>query len=407
MRLVPVGGRIKSASVGLNVFAPGDDNFQAQMKKTRDNPPMPILSAFFPSDRNRMKQMMQGIGFYRPMLKTDQGMGGNFLPFYVNPTLGMTDLSQRQIVQEEGLIIPELYLEHDPRVLQELRETFQRLDLRNTDRILGPLLTQSREAEKGRTPFFLIRPALTSSPVIFGRDITEKVTDKVDAFITMDGEVTIEKLHFPDVGFFITELSLDNSIAREVQGVVNGILSDVFNHVQGLLSSPIVHIITRDEVLARQEDVLEIFEIQSISRRLENLGFGVKVVGASQAGEIPKGATCLILNLIDHGPVLLERFRRGEITCYPSPYLQLAARQLTGFRGGGVPSHFMDKFIGLIDCSPKEHEDAETVVSKVDARLSKDGVVSELLHVEVNGEIVPVHRRIHHSWKQLVKRVVN
>src|SRR3989338_7392734 len=263
MRLVPVGGRIKSASVGLNVFAPGDDNFQAQMKKTRDNPPMPILSAFFPSDRNRMKQMMQGIGFYRPMLKTDQGMGGNFLPFYVNPTLGMTDLSQRQI-------------------LQELRETFQRLDLRNTDRILGPLLTQSREAEKGRTPFFLIRPALTSSPVIFGRDITEKVTEKVeallgkvislagqmasearheflyflaDAFITMDGEVTIEKLHFPDVGFFITELSLDNSIAREVQGVVNGILSDVFNHVQGLLSSPIVHIITRDEVLARQEDV--------------------------------------------------------------------------------------------------------------------------------------------------------
>src|SRR3989344_2264049 len=64
-----------------------------------------------------------------------------------------------------------------------------------------------------------------------------------------------------------------------------------------------------------------------------------------------------------------------------------------------------EKFIGLIDCSPKEHEDAETVVSKVDARLSKDGVVSELLHVEVNGEIVPVHRRIHHSWKQLVKRV--
>ena len=138
---------------------------------------------------------------------------------------------------------------------------------------------------------------------------------------------------------------------------------------------------------------------------LTNLGFGVKVVGASQAGEIPKGATCLILNLIDHGPVLLERFRRGEITCYPSPYLQLAARQLTGFRESVVPSHFMDKFIGLIDCSPKEHEDAETVVSKVDARLSKDGVVSELLHVEVNGEIVPVHRRIHHSWKQLVKRV--
>lgn len=432
MRLVSVGGRIKSASVGLNVFAPKGDNFQAQMKKTRDNPPMPILSAFFPSDRNRMKQMMQGVGFYRPMLKTDQGMGGNFLPFYIDPALGITDLSQRQIVQEEGVIIPELYLEHDPGTLQELRETFQRLDLRNTDRILAPLLTQSREAEKGRTPFFLIRPAVTSSPITFGRDIIEKVTKKVeallgrvidlagqmadevrheflyflaDAFITMDGEVTIEKLHFPDVGFFITELLLDNSIAREVQGVVHGIQSDVFDRVSGLLSSSVVYIITRDEVIARQEDVLEIFEIRSISRRLENSGFGVKVIGVSQAGEIPKGATCLILNLTNHGSILLERFRRGELTCYPSPYLQLAACQLTGLRESVVPSQFMSKFMSLIDCSPKEHEDAEIVVSKVDAILSKDGIVSELLHVEVNGEIVPVHRRIHHSWKQLVKRV--
>src|SRR3989338_5176365 len=103
MKLVSVGGRIKSASVGFDVFTQKDENFQEQMKKTRDKPPMSILSAFFPSDRNRMKQMMQGIGFYRPILKTDQGMGGNFLPFYVDLDLRVTDLSQRQIVHEEGL----------------------------------------------------------------------------------------------------------------------------------------------------------------------------------------------------------------------------------------------------------------------------------------------------------------
>lgn len=433
MRLVSVGGRIKSASVGLDVFASGNGNFQAQMKKTRDNPPMPILSAFFPSDRNRMKQMMQGIGFYRPMLKTDQGMGGNFLPFYIDPALGITNLSQRQIVQEEGLIIPELYIEHDPETLQELRETFQRLDLRNTDRILTPLLTQSREAEKGRTPFFFIRPALLSSPIVFGNDIVQKVNEVVgqllkkvedratekagfsqkgnflyflaDVFVTAEGEVVVEKLHFPDVGFFMSELELKNSIASETQDVVRQILDQVFGRIQDMVHSRVVYIITRDEVLERNEDVLEIFEIRSISRRFCETGIHVEVRSVSQTGEIPSGATCLLLNITEHSPVLLQRYGHGELICYPSPYLQLASRELTGLKESVVPSHFMSKFISLIDCSPKEHEDAETVVSKADAILSKDGVVSELLHVEVNGEIVPVHRRIHHSWKQLVKRV--
>ena len=106
--MVPVGGRIKSAGVGLDIFVSNGENFQTQMKKARENPPIEILNAFFPSDNSRMKQMMKGIGFYRPMLKTDQGMGGNFLPFYINEALDTTDLSQRQIVREEGLIIPEL-----------------------------------------------------------------------------------------------------------------------------------------------------------------------------------------------------------------------------------------------------------------------------------------------------------
>ncbi|MEK7569703.1 MAG: hypothetical protein AAB500_02350 [Patescibacteria group bacterium] len=433
MKIVSVGGRIKSASVGLDVFVPGNDNFQTQMKQARDNPPMPILSAFFPSDKNRMKQMMQGIGFYRPMLKTDQGMGGNFLPFYVDPVLRTTDLSPRQIVREEGLIIPELYLEHDPGTLQELRETFQRLDLWNADRILTPLLTQSREAEKGRTPFFFIRPALLSSPIVFGDDIVKKVNEVVgqllktvedhatgkagfnqtgnylyflaDVFVTTEGEVVVEKLHFPDVGFFMSELELKDSIAFETQGVVRQILDQVFGRVLGMVNSRVVYIITRDEVLQRNEDVLEIFEIRSISRKFCEAGIQVEVRSVSQAGEIPSGATCLLLNIAEHGSVLLERYGRGELVCYPSPYLQLASRELTGLRESVVPRQFMSKFISLIDCSPKEHEDAETVVSKINVILSKDGVVSELLHVEVDGETVPVHRRIHHSWKQLVKRV--
>jgi hypothetical protein len=102
----------------------------------------------------------------------------------------------------------------------------------------------------------------------------------------------------------------------------------------------------------------------------------------------------------------LQRYEQGELVCYPSPYLQIASRELVGLRESVIPSQFMEKFLGLIDCNPKNHEAAETVILKTDDMLSRHGINSDLLHVDVNGhEVVPVHRGIHHSWKQVVKRV--
>lgn len=438
INMVPVGGRIKSASVGLDVFTPRGGNFQTQMKGMRDNPSLPILSAFFPSDGNRMKQMMRGVGFYRPMLKTDQGMGGNFLPFYVDSSLEKTDLSRRQIDREEGLVIPEIYLEHDRETLLELQEAFQGLDLRKTDCILGPLLTHSREADKGRIPFFFIRPAILSSPIVFGDDMIQKITEAVgrlfnkveclatekagfsqqgkflyflaDVFVTTDGEVVVEKLHFPDVGFFMTELELESSVASEIQNVVYKIQDHVFSKAPSLIDSHVVYIITRDEVLSKSEDVLEILEIRSISRRLSECGIKVEVRSMGQVNEIPSGATCLLMNLNyvnGNATLLLERFVKKELVCYPSPYLQIASRELTGLRESIVPSKFTKKFLGLIGCNPKDPDVAQNIVSQVDILLSKQGkITSDLLYVDVNGkELVPVHRQIHHSWKRLANRV--
>ncbi|MEK7539440.1 MAG: hypothetical protein AAB595_02280 [Patescibacteria group bacterium] len=368
------------------------------------------------------------------MLKTDQGMGGNFLPFHIDRGIRKTDLSVRRIVKEEGLIIPELYLKHNPDTLQELREVFKGMDLKNTYRILEPLLAKSREAEKGRMPFFFIRPALLSSPIIFGDDIIQKVTDAVgqlldkvqdlatekagfnsneqflyflaDVFVTTNGEVVVERLHFPDVGFFLTELELRNSIAFEIQDVVHRIQDQVFVKVLDSLDPRVVYMVTRDEVLERNEDVLEFFEIQSISKKFHKMGIQVEVKSISRVGEIPTGATCLLLNIAEHGVVLLERYGRGELVCYPSPYLQLASRELTGLRESTVPSHFMSKFLSIVDCNPMEGVVVDEVISRVDARLSKNGIKAELLHMSLNGkEIVPVHRGIHHSWKQLMKRI--
>ena len=435
IQIVPNGGRIKSAAVGLNVFNADGENLQERMRRLRKEPPRELLEAFFPSDRARLRQMMEGVGFYRPMLKTDQGMGGNFLPFYIDPSARTTDLSFRTIVKEEGLAIPELYLDHNAGAVRELQEAFRRMDFRETYRVLEPMLKQSREASKGRTPFFLIRPALLSSPVVFGTDITEKVTREVgtllcrvqglatemanlipqcdylyflaDVFVTTDSEVVVERLHFPDVGFFMTELSLGDSIAQEVQKVVRGIQDQVFEKALGRIRSRVVYIITRDEVLERNEDVLEILEIQSISRKLSEAGIQVGVRGVSQAGEIPTGATCLLLNVAEYGSSLLERYSRRELTCYPSPYLQMASRELNGLRESTVPSQHTRNFLSLIGCNPTNDQTAEGVVSQIDTLLSRhEGIISDFLHVDVNGqESVPVHRKVHHSWKRVANRV--
>ena len=435
MKIVPVGGRIKSAAVGLDVFSQGvGDNLQQRMRDLRKHPPRELLEAFFPSDRTRLRQMMEGIGFYRPVLKTDQGMGGNFLPFYIDPKLPVTNLSTRTIVREEGLAIPELYLNHDVSAVRELQEAFRKLNFREVDRILQPLLVHSREAEKGRTPFFLIRPAQLSSPIVFGVDIVEKVTKEVgkllcqvkaraeemaahtphqghlyflaDVFITTDGEIAVERLHFPDVGFFMTELDLAGTIAEEVQGVVRDIRDHVFTRVLDRLDTRVVYIITRDEVLERSEDVLEILEIQSISRILRDRGFEIVVKSTNCVCDIPFGATCLLFN-IPESAGLLERYDRRMLHCYPNPYLQLASREVTGLRESIVPAKHVRNFLGLTGCNPGSDQAAEGIVSQIDTLLTRHGgITSDYLHVEVDGrESIPVHRKIHHSWKRVANRV--
>ena len=108
MKLVRVGGRVKSAAVGLDrLFANSDSpGFEKYLSNLRENPPRELLEAFFPSNQGRLKQLMRGVGFYRPVLKTDQGMAGNFIPFYIDSKRKETDLSIRTIVKYELIALP-------------------------------------------------------------------------------------------------------------------------------------------------------------------------------------------------------------------------------------------------------------------------------------------------------------
>lgn len=445
IKIIPIGGRIKSAAVGLNHFIRiNGDSLEDSLRNLRKNPSKELLSSFFPSDLNRLKQMMRGIGFYRPVLKTDQGMAGNFLPFYIDKNLQKTDFTVKSIAKEEGLIIPELYLEHDSEKLKLIQESFSNLDLIETHKIIEPLLKESREADKGRIPFFFVRPAILSSPIIFGNDVLGKVNTAVlsfleeielearsvaeknsfkfsesnilyfqaDVFITKDFEVMVEKINFPDVGLFFTEIETEpGSIAEKIQGITLKIRPEIINRIVDL-GNKIVYFITRDEVLEKSEDVLELLELKSISKELEKRGLEVKIKSLKTIDTIPTGSTCLLMNLAyqnnnsDLSTSLLNRYNNGELLCYPNPFIQMVSKRKTGITEHEMSPEVMIKFFDLINYDPKNNTDNENVLKQIDEMLTEEGITAKLLHINIdNCEIVSVHREVHHSWKQLSNRI--
>lgn len=443
MNIMPIGGRIKSASVGLNDLYISENIYELDehLKKLRDKPPKELLEAFFPSDFARLKQMMRGIGLYRPILKTDQGMPGNFMPFHVDLTVGTTDLSIKSVQRREGIAIPELYYNHDEKVVSVVQRAFHNLEFKNVDLILQNL-DGNREAIKGRGPFFFIQPAMTDQTIIFGSDIVSKVDKAVsncletiqqkaveleeqycgtsqdanllycqpDVFVLSDGTVVVEKINCPDVGLFLDVLTdpfssilplIKNTVQKMREEVCTAIISVLDNNKR-------VAILTRDEVLKSQEDVLEIKEIESIKQGLQLQGIDVSVYSLSMIDEIPIDQKVILLNL-DYGAEginrLFDRHCRHEIQCYPNPFFQFASQKVSSLPQTIIPSEFHNKFVQLIDSRPKDQMALEQIWNRLDRLLCSYGINSDILHVDIGYEIVPVFRRAMHSWQQLARRI--
>lgn len=70
-----------------------------------------------------------------------------------------------------------------------------------------------------------------------------------------------------------------------------------------------------------------------------------------------------------------------------------------------IPSEFHDKFVQLIDSRPKDQMALEQTWNRLDRLLCSYGINSDILHVDIGYEVVPVFRRAMHSWQQLARRI--
>lgn len=442
MRLVPIGGRIKSASVGLNhLYATNDVvRLNVELKKLRKKPMTELLEAFFPSDITRLKQMMRGVGFYRPVLKTDQGMAGNFLPFYINPNHPNTDLSVRRICKEEGLAIPEAYCLLNQEIVESVQREFNAFNLRKVDEILQRI-GSTRKADKGRAPFFLIRPALLNKEIVFGQDLIKRVNDSVsvllqdvieraneeekkysgcyqadnllycqaDVFILSDGTVTVEQINCPDVGMFLNEihnpfskiLPLVQKIVGSLQEVVCKVLVDNINSKQ-------IAIVTRNQVLENQEDILELMEMESLKKGLSRHGVELNIYSISQVNRIPIGQKVILLN-VDYrdgqSKIIFDRHCSKELTFYPNPFFQRICQNITGLQEVTVPSKYHYQFLDIIRSIPKNDDAVFKIWHRLEKLLCGYGVNSDIINADIGFEIVPIFRRSLHSWRVLNTRI--
>ncbi|MFH1252972.1 MAG: hypothetical protein V1664_01415 [Candidatus Uhrbacteria bacterium] len=430
--IAPVGGRVKAAGIGLDHLFSEEDPvaLDRQLKLMIARPSLEHLVAFFPSDHARLRQVLKSVGFFRPSLKTDQGMPGNFLQFEIDPTLERSVLETRTIVRVENLAIPEPHAELDLQTIETVQAKFFAGHFEETAEMLEQL--PSREAEKGRLPFFFIRPAVADQPITFGQDIVRKVeqatrrlTEQVcaetgvaqpnliwcqpDVFILKDGTVQIERLNCPDVGLFLRGLKhrLSKNLPKLIE-LMTELKSRLCQTIVRAIPGPEpIWIVTRDEVLINNEDLLEIGEIEELRNGLNELGRGLCVVGLSEVDKIKPGASVVLLNLDHQHPAinhLYERVEMGEIDCFPNPRFQAACQRATGLTSLTVPERHREKFLSLIGSEPKNEAAHRTIINQIERFTRGNGLNTPIIYARVGSELVPVLHRSLHSWRQLKRR---
>lgn len=484
-----IGGRVKAASIGMEVLYPPEyERFRRdptptsayalyqQLRQLREQPTAEFLHAFFPHDGAKIRQFMRGTGFYRPVLKTDQGPAGNFFGFEV----GGTHADEHRITGSEGLAVPENHLlnriqEGDlgamlcgtpvmigstyriRELMGEMIAAYREHRLETCGRVLeeleGHMGSMERKATVGRGPFFYCKPSMTEQPIhvpehtavkieTVTQELLERTSSKAmdvmqrfrrgtsleeavqnataqdvggpsalyvqpDVFIDCGGNPQIEKINVPDLMMFLTALpETVQGTFGYIQGIANRLRDIVIDKIAATYTGK-VHILTRDEVLDRNEDTLEHLEILAILRGLGERKREREVIRADQVRHLRNGNEVLLLNINPYDPKyheLLRRVANDEIVCFPNPFLKALEGEMTTLPTHHIAGKQKEHFLGAIRPGTQLKDTAVFERHRaIDAIYAHGGLESEVLYFTVPGERTPIPTIRHsvHSFSAL------
>lgn len=219
-----------------------------------------------------------------------------------------------------------------------------------------------------------------------------------DVLIRRDGSFDIERVNMPDLGMFLTEVdSGQNESLSSIQDINLKIREEIIDAVINNTSGELV-LLTRDEVVEDLEDTLEQMEIASFGKALVEKGRRSTVAAIRDAVNLPYGSEIILFNVSPQSPffeTLLQRVAKGELNCYPDPFIKLFEREATSFRRlrtEGVP---LEKFIATI--TPSSMDKPEGVLAKYKAiqrALGISGIEEDVIYfsTDPNNGYIPTFR---------------
>lgn len=434
----------------------------------RDNPPPELRAAYFPSIGPELKQRLRGAGLYR-YLRMDQGPGGNFTAF----TVGCGEQQAYDLARpaphallEESVKDQIAHLPKLGTLALGVKAAYAKGDLGKTFGLMKQFGQAAKDSDVilpssavgSRGGFFLINPveanqaklSANSGPAV--EDALSKVRSfayaarknikagmsfkdavalaehqpenpeyepedllyfQPDCFVGTDGNVAVEKINFPDVGFFLTEIEADsNEPLLQVVGIVEKLQEQASVSFNKSLKSSHVTIVVKDESIATSTDLLEVNEAKALSKMLEKSGFTVDVLGISDYTRIHSGTSILMLNPDSQSQAFTdftERVVRENIPTYPDPLLKVFEHEATTLSTTVLEGKYLEKFLALVKPKEINEVNAGKLSEELDKILRLGGIPDDIdiLYAFVPGQKIPIplFRYSFHSFMQLYNAI--
>lgn len=435
----------------------------------REDAPADLRAAFFPSVGPELKQRLRGAGLYR-FLRMDQGPGGNFTAFTVDET------GNQQQSFEVGVPVPHALLEQSVkesitgypelgRLALSVTAAYAENNLGKTFGLMNQFVEQAEirgvklpeSAVGSRSGFFLINPVETGAtlstdtqPAVqealmrarsyasvarqhikdglsFQQAVSlaarspeqsDDVSDDLlyfqpDCFVGTDGNVAVERVNLPDVGFFLTEIDkAANQPLEQVAKIVEKLQSRVSTAIEHHLATSHATIIVKDESLESSTDMLEVNETKALSAMLERIGFKVSVLGVSQHDLIADDTSIILLNPDVESnayAILTEKVVRTDIPTFPDPLLKAFEHEATTLPTFQVAGRHLEKLLKLVRPKKIDRDNASRIHEELFKmlELGKVPADTDILYAFVPGQKtpVPLFRYSLHSFAQLYNAV--
>lgn len=339
-------------------------------------------------------------------------------------------------------------------VITGVQEQYQRLNYQKTFEAItafrelagGLGLETTRRAGVGREEFFFFRPVQTEQDIVIGRDLVDGISEKTkevvgrvehlaslmkrfvregsslkeaikkayegekfyspenegsllyfqpDVLLRADGTFDIEHVNLPDLGMFLTaiETPVPNKTLDAIRDINVRIKAEVLDIVAQELGSQVM-LLTRKEVLDNMEDTLEQLELQTVGQGLEERGVEIQITSVDSVVALPEGSTVLLFNITTEGEAfetLLQRVARGELRCFPDPFIKLFEKEATTFTRRKIDDPILERFLKVI--APGALDKPEGVHARyltIQNALQRGGIDSDIVYFSLNGNGIQI-----------------